>query len=188
MHFKKSCLIAWINAAFTTKLLVPIAFSLLLISCNSASGPNHERDKELRLQVKPVMLIENGSISKKDIGDMIDRSTIRRGGYVAIISTSLIAEDKKAIHLRNLFYGRQIEAVHIINVEAHAVIKNTHVLTIENATILCLLDGDSEKFVQMAAYPVLKSAILNAYKKGALVVMNGHACSLANDNYLNFNE
>jgi hypothetical protein len=186
MFLKKRYQTHWISFGFHVRLFLSFTFLLLLVSCNSASGPNLKKDRELRLQVKPVMLIENELLTRKDVVDMIDKSTIRRGGYVAIISTSLIPKDKKAINLQNLFYGRQIEAVHILNFESHTAVQNADVLTIENATILCLLDGDSEKFVQMADYPVLKSAILKAYKKGTLVVMNGHACSLANDNYLNF--
>ncbi len=68
------------NFGFKAKLLVVIAFLLLLVSCHSASGPDFKKDKELRLQVKLVMPTENEAISIKDIGEMLDQTTIRRGG------------------------------------------------------------------------------------------------------------
>ncbi|OFY47418.1 MAG: hypothetical protein A2W85_01780 [Bacteroidetes bacterium GWF2_41_31] len=177
-----------INSGFQARFLVPIVFLLLVVSCDPASGPDFKRDKELRLQIKPVLLIENESISQKDIAAMINSSTIRKGGYVAIIPTSAIAEDQNANKLSDLFYNQKVEAVHILIFKPQSAIMNTDVLTIENATILCLLDGDTENFVGMAAYPVLKSAILNAYKKGTLLVMNGKACLLSDDPYFTFGE
>ncbi|WP_372935234.1 hypothetical protein [Mariniphaga sediminis] len=188
MQLKKKSQTEGVNSAFLSKLLVSITLLFLLISCDSATGPDFKKDKELRLQVKPVMLIENEFISQKDIGKLIDQSTIRRGGYVAIIPTSWDSDNKNAISLQNHFYNRQIEAVHILYIDLNSPIRNTDLLTIENATILCLLDGDVEKFIQMASYPVLKTAILNAYQKGTLLVMNGNACSLANDPVFTFPE
>jgi len=173
---------------FSSSMLVAILFSILLLSCDSPSGPNYKRDKEQRLRVKPVLLVEDELFTVNDVAELIDRSTIRRGGYVAILSTSLTTEDKAAIELRSQFYNKQIEAVHILYVKPHSAIKNTDVLTIENATVLCVLDGDISKFVPSAGYPDLKSAILNAYKKGALLVLNGQAGSLAEDSDFKFDE
>lgn len=183
MQLKKKSQTEGVNSAFLSKLLVSITLLFLLISCDSATGPDFKKDKELRLQVKPVMLIENETISQKDISEMIDQSTIRRGGYVAILPTSWDSDNKRAINLQNHFYNRQIEAVHILYIDLNSPIRNTDLLTIENATILCILDGDIKKIVQMSSYPGLKSALLNAYQKGTLLVMNGSACSLADDSY-----
>jgi len=110
---------------FSSSMLVAILFSILLLSCDSPSGPNYKRDKEQRLRVKPVLLVEDELFTVNDVAELIDRSTIRRGGYVAILSTSLTTEDKAAIELRSQFYNKQIEAVHILYVKPHSAIKNT---------------------------------------------------------------
>lgn len=174
------------KSEYAARRIVPFLLTLILLSCDSLSGPNYIRDRELRLQVKPVLLIENETITATDVVTIINKSTIRRGGYVAILPTS--SGDKAAGKLRNFFYNKHIEAVHIIKLEPQATIKNTDVLTIENATVLCLLDGDINNFVHSAGYSELKSAILNAYKKGALLVLYGQAGSLAQDSYFKFDE
>ncbi len=170
------------------KLLVLVLSLLLISACNNKhSQTTSDENKELG---KAVFLIGNEFNIKKAVNKMIEKSGIRNGGYVAIIPTSFQVNDRKAKLLSKEFNKQGIVAVHVLGFpfkpkeeSSRMSIKNTDVLAIENASILCLLDGKINKFMKLAKETRLKKALLKAKEKGTLIAGIGNGASILGDNY-----
>jgi len=159
-----------------------------LIIIISACNPHSERKdfgvNGSKIIDQQIFLIGNGPNSKRTIGDMIEKSGIRTGGYVVIIPTSFNAKDSTAWFLKKEFYNQKIMAVHILEFPPYSstgasqtTIKNSDVLSIENASIICLLNGKKNKFMKLANNTRLKRSLTKAKENGALVAGIGRGAS-----------
>ncbi len=163
-----------------------ISLSILIISCKNASDRlSQQDDSELENISQQAFLIGNGPNSKKTIKDMIEKSGIRKGGYVVILPMKQNKQDSSAWFLQQEFYDQQIIAVHILYLLSDSSLKNTDVLAIENAGIICLIDGNRNKFIKLAESTRLKVALQNAYIKGALITGIAKGASVLGEYYYN---
>jgi len=135
-------------------------------------------------------LIGKGPYLKKTISDIIEKSGVRRGGFVVILPMPLNKPDSSAYFLQKEFYDQQIMAVHILDFDDNfqqdfsaISIKNSEVLAIENASIICLLNGRKNRFMRLANNTRLKKALQNAKAKGALIAGTGNGASVLGDFY-----
>ena len=163
-----------------------ISLSILIISCKNASDRlSQQDDSELENISQQAFLIGNGPNSKKTIKDMIEKSGIRKGGYVVILPMTQNKQDSSAWFLQQEFYDQQIIAVHILYLLSDSSLKNTDVLAIENANILCILDGNRNKFMKLAGKSRLKGALLQAGRNGTLIAGIGKGASILGEFYFN---
>ncbi|OQX73379.1 MAG: hypothetical protein B6D64_13905 [Bacteroidetes bacterium 4484_276] len=157
-----------------------------LIIIISACNPHSERKdfgvNGSKIIDQQIFLIGNGPNSKRTIGDMIEKSGIRTGGYVVIIPTSFNAKDSTAWFLKKEFYNQKIMAVHILEFPPYSS-KNSDVLSIENASIICLLNGKKNKFMKLANNTRLKRSLTKAKENGALVAGIGRGASILGEYY-----
>jgi len=177
--------ILMLKAVHTLWVLMILTF--ILLSCTSEINHQHMNGGKDKPAVKQVLLIGDGAYTKQSIDDLIKKSGIRRQGFVVIVPTSFLPNDEKARALQYEFYKRLVRAVHILNLNPKSNIENTDILAIENASVLCFIGGKRNEFMNLANHTPLKSAILNAYDKGALIVGFGNATTLLPNQYLNFN-
>ena len=174
----------------TGNLLLFVNLIILISACNhSSTKDSFEKNGSGKIS-QQVFLIGNGSNSKWTISDMIEKSGIRKGGYVVIIPTSFIASDSNANVLKQDFYKQKIMAVHILEFPLYSstgvsqtTIKNTDVLSIENASIICLLNGKKNKFMKLANNTRIKKSLLKAKKNGALIAGIGRGASILGGYY-----
>ncbi len=174
-----------LKAVHTLWVLMILTF--MLLSCTSEINHQHMNGAKDKPIVKQVFLIGDGAYTKQSIDELIKKSGIRRQGFVAIVPTSFLPNDENARALQNEFYNRLIRAVHILNLNPKSNIENTDILAIENASVLCFIDGKRNEFMNLANHTTLKTAILNAYEKGAVIVGFGNAATLLPNQYLYFN-
>ncbi len=111
----------------------------------------------------------------------ISNSNIRLKGYVVILGVPASAKVEK--HIRNLFYKHEILAVHILNFKNNQILKNTDILTIENAEIIVLPDMKKSSFPLFVTNEVLKKTLQQAAKKGALLSGIGQSSALMGKYY-----
>ncbi len=160
----------------------------LLSACNSETGQqSSSQNKEVNQQ---VFLIGNGTNLKETITDLVEKSGIRKGGYVVIIPTTFQPNDKNANLLRKGLNDQDIMAVHILpllaetkNASSSFAIKNSDVLAIENARIICILNGNNNLFMRLANQTRLTKSIQKAKTKGTLIAGMGNAASIFGDHY-----
>lgn len=163
-----------------TKLASLALLIVFISSCNFGSKNNS--NNKIENGQKQTFLIENSHISKEIISKMIEKSCIRKGGYVVIITNLFDNSKSIANNLKQKFYNQEITAVHIINFEPDSSIKKTELLAIENARIIIILDGNKSNFMKLANNSLLKKPLLNAYNNGSLVAGNESIISSLGDN------
>jgi hypothetical protein len=141
----------------TRYILLFVGIIILISACNPASEKNEPEENETKTIDQQLFLIGNGPNSRRTISDMIEKSGIRTGGYVVIIPTSFNVKDSTAWFLKKEFFNQKIMAVHILELPPYSsagatpvTIKNTDLLSIENASIICLLNGEKNKFMKLA--------------------------------------
>ena len=169
-----------------------VSLIILISACNSSSnkeGVNESGSGNINQQ---IFLLGNGPYLKNTIYDIIDKSGIKRGGYVVILPMPSNKPDSSAHTLQKEFYNQQIKAVHILDFDDNfqqdisaLSIKNSDVLAIENASVICLLSGRKNKFMSLANNSRLKKALQNAKAKGALIVGAGNGASVLGALYYN---
>jgi cyanophycinase-like exopeptidase len=169
----------------TENIILIVYLCISLASCSHTPEKSRLQNDETGNISRQVFLIGNGPNSKETVKDMIEKSEIKNGGYVVILHTFLNKNDSAAYYLRKEFYDRQIMAVHILELNNAEKIKNTDVLTVENARILCLFTGNMNKFVKMAEKTRLKNSLLKAYKNGTLIAGVGNGASVLGEYYYN---
>lgn len=171
------------NSSLTEKVkllgLVVLVISLFA-SCNSVSTNNSNNNVEIN---KQVFLMGNGASSAETIRELVDRSGIRKGGYVVIIPTSFNKNKSNAINLKNQFYFDKVTAVHILNFQSNSSIKKTDLLAIENASIIFILNGNRNKFMKLVKNSNINKSLHNAYNKGCLIAGVGNGSSVLGDYY-----
>lgn len=174
----------------TNRVLIFIALVTFISTCNSTHEKKPVKVSEAENINQQFFLIGNGPNSKRTIGDMIEKSGIRTGGYVVIIPTSFNAKDSTAWFLKKEFYNQKIMAVHILEFPPYSstgasqtTIKNSDVLSIENASIICLLNGKKNKFMKLANNTRLKRSLTKAKENGALVAGIGRGASILGEYY-----
>ncbi|RLD61661.1 MAG: hypothetical protein DRJ05_02135 [Bacteroidetes bacterium] len=164
-------------------VLLSLSILLLIFACSTSSrenGPKNDRSEKIAQQ---VFLIGNGPNSKETIKDIIEKSGIRKGGYVVILPMTQNKQDSSAHFLQKEFYEQQIMAVHILGFYPDGIIENSDILSIENASIIYLLGGNRNKFMKLANKTPLKKSFLRAYKNGALMAGKGNGASVLGEYY-----
>ncbi len=174
----------------TGNVLLFLILIALISACSPISKKKALDENNTEIINQQVFLIGNGPNSKKTISDMIEKSGIRRGGFVVILPMPLNKPDSSAYSLQKEFYDQQIMAVHILDFDDNfqqdfsaISIKNSDVLAIENASIICLLSGRKNKFMKLANNTHLKKALQNAKAKGTLIAGTGNGASVLGDIY-----
>jgi len=164
----------------------------LISACNPNSKEKAFEKNRPKTIDQQVFLIGNGPNSRRTISDMIEKSGIRTGGYVVIIPTSFNAKDSTAWFLKKEFFNQKIMAVHILELPPYSSagatpvsIKNTDVLSIENASIICLLNGKKKKFIKLANNTRLKESLMKAKENGAVIAGIGKGASILGNYYYN---
>jgi len=170
------------------RYVLTLLISIVIVGCSSPSRQNptaHSKADESKSQ--QVVLVK-GSLSKDMVSFLIEKSDIRKGGYVVLIPTTYQAKSKSARLLQKAFYDQEVMAVHILNLLAESgkagpdlSIKKSDILAIENAKIICILDGNDNHFMHFAQKSQLDEALLHAHKKGALITGLGKSTSLFGD-------
>ncbi len=162
-------------------VLLSLSMLLLISACSTSSREKgHENDGLDRI-AQQVFLIGNGPNSKETIKDMIEKSGIRKGGYVVIVPMSHDQQDSIAYFLQKEFYEQQIMAVHILGFYIKGVVENSDILTVENASIIYLLGGNRTKFMKFVNNTPLKNSLMQAFKNGTLMAGKGNGASIMGD-------
>jgi len=165
----------------TENVLLTAILFLLISACSSSSREMESGKEGLERIVQQVFLIGNGPNSKETIKDMIEKSGIRKGGYVVIVPMSYDQEDSIAYFLQKEFYEQQIMAVHILGFYPDGIIENSDILSIENASIIYLIGGNRIKFMKFVNKTSLKNSLMQAFKNGALMAGKGNGASIMGD-------
>ncbi len=172
----------------TQKFLVFALITYLFAACNSEntqtpSGKNEQLSSQF-------FLIGKGPYLKKTTCDIIEKSGIRKGGHVIILSMAENKLDSSAFFLQKQFGEQEIMAVHIFDFADRIQKKpspisltNSEILAIENASIICIPDGNRNSFMKLANNTRLKKVLQNAKAKGVLIVGIGSGASVLGDHY-----
>ena len=140
-----------------TKSAALLLFVALLGGCNS-QNKNTEK--------KQVFLMDSTEGSLTVITDAIKHSEIRKGGYVVIIPSQTKKDNRKANKIEKEFYGQEIMAVHVLNINPNRSLNKTDIIAIENAKIICLVGIKSIK------NKVLEKPIENALINNACIIVS----------------
>ncbi len=169
----------------TGSILFIVSLILLASACSTSSREKEFKKQGLENINQQAFLIGNGPNSKETIKDMIEKSKIRKGGYVVILPMTQNKQDSSAWFLQQEFYDQQIIAVHILYLLSDSSLKNTDVLAIENATILCFMGTGRNKFMKLANNTRLKKSLFKASENGTLIAGIGPGASILGDYYFN---
>ena len=165
------------------KLQIITGLLVIFSACNSGDrqppikGPTYER------KTNQFFLMGSEAISKQTISEIVEQSGIKLGGYVVIIQSHDQHESSVAKLLKSEFNSQQVMAVHILEFSADSTVKNTDVLAIENANIICLLSNSPDEFMKLANNTRLRTSILKAGKNGTLISGIGKGSSLLGEYY-----
>lgn len=161
-----------IKLIIRVKYLVLITLLVIVFtSCNSSNGDSLEKSSQ-------SFLFEKNNISRNDITDIIKKSNLKKGGYVIIIPTSFNVNDEQIKKIKHQFNRQHILAVHPLIFKPDLPIKNTDVIAIENASVICFTDGNTSKFVNLINTSALKESFLKAKENGAVFVGIGNGSSV----------
>ncbi len=152
--------------AILIKLTVVVLIIISIASCNSNDKVTSIDKNGINQR---VFLLENNNISDEIINELIEKSGIRKSGYVIIITPNDKNNTQTANNHKNKFYKQEIMAVHILKLDHNSILKKTEFLTIENASIICLLGNNK----QLTINTYLGKSLMNAVSNGSLIVLNG---------------
>ena len=150
-------------------------------SCDSSSNqPIFDTNKSKSSQ---FFLLGDDFDSKMTISSIIEKSNLKKGGYVLIIPTSFLTNDKQANKLRQEFNNKFIRPVHILSFKANSNIKNTDVIAIENANVICFVGEKRNQFIKLVNRTRLKEAFYKAKDNGTVIAGIGNGASIMGDYY-----
>lgn len=176
-----------ILVSFNPKIAVKIIVLTILIAtisaCNTESTQQSFNNTKNEYVTNKVFLIGSNANLENTISDMVEKAGIRKGGFVVIIPTSFTTNDKRANLIKKQFNDLNIMAVHILKFDPKSTIKKTDVITIENASIICILGGSPNKFVKLAKSTRLKESLLTAKENGTLVAGFGKGASVLGEHF-----
>ncbi|MCF6171951.1 MAG: Type 1 glutamine amidotransferase-like domain-containing protein [Bacteroidales bacterium] len=161
------------------QFIILFIISTLFAACSSGGGKPAENE-DLSNQ---TFLIGNGRLSGETVGGMIEKSGIKAGGYVVIIPASFKKNDADASFLRKEFYRQNILAVHILSLRPGTPLTKSEQVAIENAGIICILNGKKNQFMKLANNTALKSSLMKARENGALIAGTGNGASVLGEYY-----
>ena len=149
---------------FMGKILVLFGIISFLIACN-----NNPYVKEY-IEGEDFIFSHEADINEV-VDAMIEISDIKKGGYVVLLpfSKGTMNETKK---LKRIFYKHNIIAIHILENINDKTIKNTDVLTIENAGIICIIGKDINNLKKSKNQTQIVKSITIAKEEGALISIN----------------
>ena len=169
-------------------IILLIGFSLIILtSCNFNNNTNLLDNINQKKISNHILISGDSSNLHDDIANMIVKSDIRGGGYVVIIPTPDLKKDNNGQAIKEGFYKQQVMAVHILDINPVSEIKNSEIIAIENATIVCLAGNKSYKLRRITKNKKVIDAFKTAYKNGALITGIGTASSFICEEYLWFN-
>ena len=152
---------------------------LALLACNSenqkaASGPEGHDD----ITEKKVFLIGHGPNSKEVIKELVNVSGLRKEGYIVILPSRFEKSDSSVYYLKHEFNEQHINAVHSLELKKGTKIQRTDILAIENASLICIMDGGKKGLIRFARDSILHNALHNAYNNGATIAGYGAGASV----------
>jgi len=152
---------------------------LVIIACNNenpkaTSGPEGYSDKT----AKKVFLIGHGSNSKEVIKELVNVSGLRKEGYIVILPSRFEKSDSSVYYLKHEFNEQHINAVHSLEFKPGVNIQNTDILAIENAGLICIMDGEKKDLIRFAQDSILNKALDNAFNNGTTIAGYGAGASV----------
>jgi len=168
-------------------IVLSLIFSILIVSltsCNSNSDQSISQKSSDK--GNSFFLMGNDYDPDITIDNIIDESELRLGGYVIIIPTSFNINNKTAIKLKKQFNEQQILAVHILNLNPKTKLKNTDIITFENASVICFVGGNRNQFVQFANDTHLIKHLSKASENGAVITGIGRGATILGEFYFTF--
>jgi hypothetical protein len=163
-----------------SKYLIYYVFLLLSIAFNGCSSTTNSNG--LKNNGRGLFLVSGTNTPVNDVVTAaIVNSQIRLKGYVVIIGVKQTSKNEQLI--KKTFYQNEIMAVHVLNFTTGQKLKKTDVITIENAEIVVFPAMDKRYFKVFVNNSVLRNAIDNALKKGALLTSFGESIALTGDRY-----
>jgi hypothetical protein len=159
---------------FGKSLILPFLI-MIFASCNSNNNESNKGSDDVSSH---FFLLEKNDITSETIADIIDQANLKTGGYVLIIPTTSSKNNKATKNLKHKFNKQNILAVHSLNFHANSPIMNTDIIAIENASVICFLDGDTDTYIELANTTSLKSSFLKAKENGTVFVGIGNGASV----------
>lgn len=157
-------------------------FVVIIASCNSG---NNQSLSDTKIETTQFFLLGNDFDSEKTISSIIEKANLKKGGYVLIIPTSFLDSDKQASKLRKEFNNQFVKPVHILNFKANSNIKNTDVIAIENANVICFVGEKRNQFIKLVNRTRLKKSFHKAKEGGTVIAGIGNGASIMGDYYFN---
>ena len=170
---------------FHLKIVVKIIALTVLIAiifaCNTETTQQSSINTKNDDVIGQVLLFGKGYNLKEGVSSIIEKSGIKKGGYVVIIPTSGSANIAITNSIKKQFNDQNIMAVHVLKFDPNSVVKNTDITAIENARILCFLGERPNKFMKLANSTRLKKSLLAAKEKVILIAGFGKGASVLGD-------
>lgn len=121
-------------------------------------------------------ITDNGYVQFKTTNDLLDNisglielSELRKGGYVVIISTDKNSNNLEANKITKRFYSKQSTAIHILNFKFKSDYKKTDKLSIENASLICILVDENTQITKWKHIDEIRESIKLSIKKGGII-------------------
>jgi len=164
------------------KVVALYIFIVIVAACNSG---NNQSLSDTKTETTQFFLLGNDFDFKKTISSIIEKANLKKGGYVLIIPTSFLDNDKQANKLRKEFNNQFVKPVHTLNFKANSNIKNTDVIAIENANVICFVGGKRNQFIKLVNRTRLKESFHKAKENGTVIAGIGNGASIMGGYYFN---
>ncbi len=155
------------------------------LACNNINTEVFNTDQDA---TSNIFCIGYGPNSKEVIKQLIDVSGLKREGYVAILPSHFGESDSTVYYLKHEFREQQVNAIHSLDLKPGREIKNTDLLAIENAALICITDGPKQDLMRFSKDTIIRRAILKAFNNGTTIAGYGAAAPLMGEKLLVENE
>lgn len=157
---------------FSVVFIVSVVFLLGWSSCQNFQPANHNEVNNWQL------LVAGNKVTYPEIADQIvEKSTIYQEGYVVIVDLNSSGNTKQNNKIKRLFYGHNINAVHILKINPATRVKPSSLLAIENATVLVLMPINRKTATTLLKNSELVKTLHSAFQKGAFIATKGNEWS-----------
>ena len=144
---------------------ISIFFIVILVSCNNNKTLNNNLHFDRHTG---ILEIENPTATSNNIESIIENSNIKKKGYGILLNIEKAVSTKMLKSIIASFRKKDINAVHIFNIEKNSITKKT-ITAIEGAGFIWLFykDGEIKPVCQLVKNP-LKKAIDN----GGIIIID----------------
>jgi len=143
--------------------------SLFIYGCN-----NNEKNKLSKYAIDDKYVhFETANELLDNISELTYLSELRNGGYVVIIPTDTKVSNSDANTITQGFYAQQTVAVHILNFNSKSDYKKTDKLSIENASIVCIIESENNPLTKWKHINKLRESIEISRKNGGIITAVG---------------